>query len=94
MSKCLNVCDSVQMRNKLWCSRCEHRFSRSSTPDASGRFVLLSLERLKKHIAIDVLNRSVTVDAGVTLQELNEALSSLMVFSSRLTSAQSLDRVA
>ncbi len=46
----------------------------ASTPDASGRFVVLSLERLKKHIEVDAINRSVTVDAGVTLQELNDAL--------------------
>jgi FAD/FMN-containing dehydrogenase len=46
----------------------------SSTPDASGRYVVLSLERLKKHIVVDAINRSVEVDAGVTLQELNDAL--------------------
>jgi FAD/FMN-containing dehydrogenase len=46
----------------------------ASTPDASGRFLVLSLERLKKHIAIDVVNRSVEVDAGVSLHELNTAL--------------------
>lgn len=46
----------------------------ASTPDASGRYVVLSLERLKKHIEIDVMNRSVVVDAGVSLQDLNEAL--------------------
>ncbi|MBI3229382.1 MAG: FAD-binding oxidoreductase [Burkholderiales bacterium] len=46
----------------------------ASTPDGSGRYLVLSLERLRKHIEIDVDNRSVVVDAGVTLQELNEAL--------------------
>ena len=46
----------------------------ASTPDRSGRFLILSLERLKSHIQIDVVNRSVEVDAGVTLQELNDAL--------------------
>ncbi|MBY0574117.1 MAG: FAD-binding oxidoreductase [Undibacterium sp.] len=46
----------------------------ASTPDASGHYLVLSLERLKKHIVIDVINRSVEVDAGVTLQELNAAL--------------------
>lgn len=46
----------------------------ASTPDASGRLMVLSLDRLKKHIAIDAVNRSVTVDAGVSLQDLNEAL--------------------
>ncbi len=46
----------------------------ASTPDDSGRFVVLSLERLRQHIEVDVDNRSVVVDAGVTLQELNEVL--------------------
>lgn len=46
----------------------------ASTPDDTGRYVVLSLERLRSHIEIDADNRSVTVDAGVTLQELNEAL--------------------
>lgn len=46
----------------------------ASTPDSSGRFLILSLERLKKHIQIDAVNRSVEVDAGVSLYELNEAL--------------------
>lgn len=46
----------------------------ASTPDASGRYVVLSLERLRSDIEIDVDNRSVVVDAGVTLQELNEKL--------------------
>ena len=46
----------------------------ASTPDASGRFAVLSLERLRQHIEVDVDNRSVSVDAGVTLQELNDKL--------------------
>ncbi|HTD06521.1 FAD-binding oxidoreductase [Undibacterium sp.] len=46
----------------------------ASTPDASGRLLVLSLERMKKNIRIDAVNRSVAVDAGVTLQELNDAL--------------------
>ncbi|GGX18160.1 oxidoreductase [Undibacterium macrobrachii] len=46
----------------------------ASTPDGSGRFLVLSLERLKKYIAIDVVNRSVEVDAGLCLHELNQAL--------------------
>ncbi|MEN9868348.1 MAG: hypothetical protein RL748_3938, partial [Pseudomonadota bacterium] len=46
----------------------------ASTPDASGRYIVLSLERLRQHIEIDIDNRSVVVDAGVTLQELNDAL--------------------
>ena len=46
----------------------------ASTPDASGRLMVLSLDRLKRHIEIDAVNRSVTVDAGVSLQDLNQAL--------------------
>jgi len=46
----------------------------ASTPDASGRLLVLSLERLKKNIEVDAVNRSVAVAAGVTLQELNDAL--------------------
>ncbi|WP_188564387.1 FAD-binding oxidoreductase [Undibacterium terreum] len=46
----------------------------ASTPDASGNLLVLSLERLRKTIEVDAVNRSVLVDAGVTLQELNDAL--------------------
>ncbi|MFZ6675635.1 FAD-binding oxidoreductase [Undibacterium sp. Xuan67W] len=46
----------------------------ASTPDASGHFLVLSTERLNRHIQIDVINRSVEVDAGVTLHDLNQAL--------------------
>ncbi len=46
----------------------------ASTPDDSGRLMVLSLERLKKHLQIDPVNRSVEVDAGYSLQELNDAL--------------------
>lgn len=46
----------------------------ASTPDDSGRTLVLSLERLRRHIEIDAINRSVVVDAGVSLQELNAAL--------------------
>ncbi|MFZ6817374.1 FAD-binding oxidoreductase [Undibacterium sp. Ji22W] len=46
----------------------------ASTPDASASIFVVSLERLKQHLVIDVINRSVEVDAGVCLQELNEAL--------------------
>ncbi|CAN5736271.1 FAD-binding oxidoreductase [soil metagenome] len=46
----------------------------ASTPDSSGRYLVLSLERLRHHLEIDVVNRSVVVDAGVSLQILNEAL--------------------
>lgn len=46
----------------------------ASTPDANANSFVVSLERLKHHIEIDVINRSVVVDAGVCLQELNQAL--------------------
>lgn len=46
----------------------------SSTPDASGTQVVLSTSRLRGLCEVDAANRSVTVDAGVTLQELNDQL--------------------
>ena len=46
----------------------------ASTPDMSGTQIVLSLARLRATCDIDVANRSVVVDAGVTLQELNEKL--------------------
>lgn len=46
----------------------------ASTPNESGRQVLLSLERLRGEIVVDRANRTATVGAGVTLQELNEKL--------------------
>lgn len=46
----------------------------ASSPDASGRQVVLSLGRLRSRCEIDALNRSVAVDAGLTLQELNTQL--------------------
>lgn len=46
----------------------------ASTPDASGTQVVLSLERLRGEIAVDRANRTATVGAGVTLQELNDKL--------------------
>ena len=46
----------------------------ASTPDQSGQYLVLSTERLSRCIEIDTVNRSVTVDAGVTLHDLNEAL--------------------
>ncbi|MDR0225380.1 MAG: FAD-binding oxidoreductase [Burkholderiaceae bacterium] len=46
----------------------------ASTPDDSATEVVLSTSRLRAHCEIDVDNRSVSVDAGVTLQELNERL--------------------
>ncbi|MFM9433804.1 FAD/FMN-containing dehydrogenase [Janthinobacterium sp. CG_23.3] len=46
----------------------------SSTPDSSGLQIVLSLGRLRGECAVDVANRSVRLDAGVTLQELNDKL--------------------
>lgn len=46
----------------------------ASTPDASGEMVVLSFERLNRSIEIDVHARTVTVDGGVLLSQLNEAL--------------------
>jgi len=46
----------------------------ASVPDASGRMVVLSLERLNRRLELDALNRTVTVDAGVLLSGLNAAL--------------------
>ena len=47
----------------------------ASTPDESGRQVVLSLSRLRNVSDIDIGNRSVTAQAGVLLQDLNERLS-------------------
>ena len=44
-----------------------------SVPDDSGAAVVLSLARLNTIRAIDTVNRTVTVDAGVILQTLQEA---------------------
>jgi FAD/FMN-containing dehydrogenase len=46
----------------------------ASVPDPGGRMVVLSLERLNHRLALDELDRTVTVDAGVLLSALNEAL--------------------
>ncbi|THK38782.1 FAD-binding oxidoreductase [Ensifer sp. MPMI2T] len=45
-----------------------------STPDGSGNEVLLSLDRLARQFALDLDNRSVRVDAGFRLTELNRRL--------------------
>ena len=47
--------------------------SGGATPDTSGRALVLSLTRLNRVRAIDPVNNTVTVDAGVTLQQLQEA---------------------
>ena len=46
----------------------------SSTPDMDGAMVVLSLERLNKTIEVDRAGRTVLVDGGVLLSQLNEAL--------------------
>ncbi|WP_291271116.1 FAD-binding oxidoreductase [Geothrix sp.] len=47
----------------------------ASNPDASGRMLVLSLERLNKRLEIDPINRTAVVDGGLLLSTLNEALS-------------------
>ena len=47
--------------------------SGGATPDTSGRALVVSLTRLNRVRAIDPINNTVTVDAGVTLQQLQEA---------------------
>lgn len=68
----LNLCSQYQQRLVL--QGANTGLVAASTPDESGQFVVLSVERLRQHIEVDADNRSVVVDAGVTLQELNEAL--------------------
>lgn len=46
----------------------------ASTPDASGQMLVLSLERMNKRLEIDPINRTVLVDGGVLLSQLNAAL--------------------
>lgn len=45
-----------------------------STPDASGNEAILSLDRLTKTFELDLDNRSVRVDAGLRLSDLNRRL--------------------
>ncbi|MDP3520090.1 MAG: FAD-binding oxidoreductase [Hydrogenophaga sp.] len=47
--------------------------SGGATPDASGQALVLSLTRLKRVRAIDPINNTITVDAGVTLLQVQEA---------------------
>ncbi|MBY5406416.1 FAD-binding oxidoreductase [Rhizobium leguminosarum] len=46
----------------------------ASTPDMSGRQVVLSVDRLAQRLELDADNRSVRVDAGFLLSDLNAAL--------------------
>jgi FAD/FMN-containing dehydrogenase len=45
-----------------------------STPDGSGRMLVLSLERLHRLLEIDPVDRTVTADGGVRLSQLDAAL--------------------
>ena len=47
--------------------------SGGATPDASGRALLLSLTRLNRVRAIDPANNTIEVEAGVTLQQVQQA---------------------
>ncbi|MES2298555.1 MAG: FAD-binding oxidoreductase [Pseudomonadota bacterium] len=44
-----------------------------SVPDASGDAIVLSLARMNRVRALDTLNRTITVDAGCILQQVQEA---------------------
>lgn len=46
----------------------------ASTPNETGLQVVMSLERLRGDVIVDRANRTATVGAGVTLQDLNEKL--------------------
>ncbi|MES2784347.1 MAG: DUF1338 family protein [Pseudomonadota bacterium] len=46
----------------------------ASTPDTTGEQIVLSMERLRATCDVDPDCRTVTVDAGLTLEELNAAL--------------------
>ena len=65
-----------------WC--CEHRvavvpqggntgLSGGATPDASGASLVLSLTRLNRIRQLDAVNNTMVVEAGVTLQQVQEA---------------------
>jgi FAD/FMN-containing dehydrogenase len=47
--------------------------SGGATPDDSGRALVLSLARLKRVRRVDVANNTIEVEAGVTLQEVQDA---------------------
>lgn len=46
----------------------------ASNPDESGECVALSMERLAARVDVDPIDRTATVDSGVTLSQLNAAL--------------------
>ncbi|HRE18867.1 MAG TPA: FAD-binding oxidoreductase, partial [Rhodocyclaceae bacterium] len=45
----------------------------AATPDASGQAIVLSLSRLNRIRAVDAANHTITVEAGCTLQAVQEA---------------------
>ena len=45
----------------------------AATPDESGQSVIISFERMNRIIAIDADNNTITVEAGVTLQQVQQA---------------------
>jgi FAD/FMN-containing dehydrogenase len=47
--------------------------SGGATPDASGRALVLSLTRMKRVRSVDAANNTMEVDAGVSLQEVQDA---------------------
>ena len=46
-----------------------------SVPDASGAAVVISLRRLNRILAVDTVNRTITVQAGCILQQIQDAAS-------------------
>ena len=46
----------------------------ASNPDSSGEQLVISFERLNRTVEVDPIDRTVLVDAGVTLSQLDEAL--------------------
>jgi FAD/FMN-containing dehydrogenase len=63
---------------------CEHKvsivpqggntgLSGGATPDASGRQLILNLSRMNRIRSVDPENKTITVDAGVTMQSVHEA---------------------
>lgn len=52
----------------------------AASPDPTGTDAIVSFERMRHEINIDVANRSATVSAGVTLQALNERLAEAGLF--------------
>ena len=72
VSRVLQICASHQTR--VIAQGANTGLVAASTPDVSGEMVVLSFERLNRLIEVDVHARTVTVDGGVLLSQLNEAL--------------------